>query len=252
MIRLKTPGEINKIEYVCRITGELLVWIKDYVKDGVSTKDLDSLIRERIKDKKCVPAFLGYGGFPASACISINEEVVHGIPSCRKILSGDIVSIDVGLEKDGYYSDSAVTYAVGDVTELNLKLMDSTYRSLKAGIENVKVGNRISDISRAVEGVVRADGFEVVRDLVGHGVGLEVHEDPAVPNYFEKNRKPDPIIEEGLVVAIEPMVNIGGYEVYTDPDDKWTVITEDGKPSAHFEHTVAVVDGKPKVLTEVA
>jgi len=248
MIPLKSAEEIGKIETVCKITAEILERIKEYVKEGISTRELDSRIEEWIKMQSAVPSFLGYRGYPASACISIDDEVVHGIPGPRQVKSGELVKIDVGVMKNGFYGDAAVTFPVEPISPDKRKLMEITYASLGAGIEKAKKGNRISDISFAVQSLVEKEGFQPVRALVGHGVGRAVHEEPQIPNYGHPGKGPK--IENGMVFAIEPMINAGTFEVYTDSDG-WTVITEDGKPSAHFEHTVAVVNGMPKILTVV-
>lgn len=249
MILLKSAHEIQKISYVCQILAEILERIDEYVEEGITTKEIDRIIEEWIRQKNCSPSFLGYLDYPASACISINEEVVHGIPGPRRIVAGDIVSIDVGVMKDGFFSDAAVTIPVPPISEENKRLIDSTRRSLKAGIAEAKRGNYISDISKAVQSTVAKDGFSPVRVLVGHGVGKAVHEDPQIPNFYKSGHSAR--IQDGMVLAIEPMINVGTYDVYTEADG-WTVVTEDGKPSAHFEHTIAVVDGKPRILTELS
>lgn len=248
MIPLKSIEEIRKIEIACKITAEILTRIGEYIQEGISTKELDQLIEGWIKMQNAYPAFLGYRGFPANTCISIDEEVVHGIPGPRQIKKGELVKIDVGVMKDGFYGDAAVTFPVEPISAEKRKLMETTKASLGAGIAQARKGNRISHISVAIQTTVEADGFQPVRALVGHGVGKAVHEEPQIPNFSSSGKSPK--IENGMVLAIEPMINAGTFEVYTDSDG-WTVQTEDGKPSAHFEHTVAVVDGMPKILTAV-
>lgn len=248
MIKCKSLFEINKIEISCKIIAEIFERIHDYVIADCTTKELDKMIHSWIKQKNANPSFLGFKGFPAASCISLNEEVVHGIPGPRKLQEGDIVSIDVGVEKDGFYGDAARTYSVGKISAEKEKLVLVTRASLSNGIRMARTGNRISDISHAVEETVEKEGFSPVRALVGHGVGVAVHEEPQIPNFGKAGRGPE--IMEGMVLAIEPMINAGTYEVYTDSDG-WTVITEDEQPSAHFEHTIAVVNGEAKILTEL-
>lgn len=246
MICLKTPEEIRKIEISCRIVATVLTRIADHVRDGVTTKDIDRLIDQWIREQAAKPAFLGYRGYPASSCISVNEEVVHGIPGPRRIKRGDIVGIDVGVEKDGYFGDAAVTFAVDSIDGEKQRLMTATRDALQAGIAQACKGNRIGDISHAIQAAVEREGFAPVRALVGHGVGKALHEEPQIPNYGAAGRGPR--IDDGMVLAIEPMINAGTHEVYTEPDG-WTVVTEDQRPSAHFEHTVAIVDGQARILT---
>jgi methionyl aminopeptidase len=209
---------------------------------------LDALIEDCIRSQGAEPAFKNYQGFPASACISINEEVVHGIPCDQVINDGDIVSVDVGSLIDGFYGDSARTYGVGNISKEKAKLMEITKKSLMAGIDKAKKGNNLGAVSAAVQAVAEAEGYGVVRQLVGHGIGRNMHEEPQVPNYGYADE--GPVLEAGLVIAIEPMVNVGTYKVKTMPDG-WTVVTADGQPSAHFEHTVAVTDNGPDILTLV-
>jgi methionyl aminopeptidase len=246
MISLKSLFEIEKIEVACKIVAEVLLRCRDQVQEGLASKDLDRMIKEWIIKESAYPAFLGYRGFPASSCISYNEEVVHGIPGPRRMKKGDIIKIDVGVVKNGFFGDAAITVPIEPISEEKRRLMESTLKSLHAGIQAAKKGNRISDISHAVQTIVEQDGFSPVQALVGHGVGKAVHEDPQVPNFGEPGCGAK--IRDGLVLAIEPMVNAGTYEVYTDTDG-WTVVTDDGKPSAHFEHTIAIINGLPKILT---
>ena len=216
---------------------------------GVTTAKLDRLAEEFIRSRGATPTFLGYHGFPASICASPNDMVVHGIPNSRKILKGDILSLDVGVTLEGYVADSAITLAIGEVEADTHRLLDVTAESLEAGLAQCVEGRRLGDISHAVQEVVEAAGFSVVRSLVGHGVGREMHEDPQIPNYGDPGRGPR--LEEGMVFAIEPMVNVGGYEVFIE-DDGWGISTSDGSLSAHFEHTVAVGKKRPRILTRRA
>ena len=247
MINLKSKQEIELIRECGKISAELFNDLCDIVKDGITTEKIDKFIGDFLKTRNAEPAFKGYRGFPANSCISIDREVVHGIPSGRIIKKGQIVSIDIGVKKNGYISDSANSYAVGEISFEKKKLIEITKNSLYAGIEKARVGNRVHDISSAVQEMVENAGFSVVRDLTGHGVGREIHEEPEVPNFGVPNTGRR--LLEGMVIAIEPMVNMGGYEVQT-ADNGWTIETIDGQPSAHFEHTVAIVDGDADILTK--
>lgn len=247
MINLYSREEIGKIRASCRIVGQILNAIGPDLRPGVRTEEINRRIEELIRGEGAEPAFLGYRGYPAASCISVNEEVVHGIPGSRKLKGGDLVSVDVGVRKDGFCGDAARTYKVGYVGRDQERLFGITALALERGIEKARAGNRISDISAAIEDTVEAEGCSPVRDLVGHGIGRKMHEDPQVPNY-RSGHAPDPLIRNGMVIAIEPMINLGSYEVETLAD-RWTVVTRDRKPSAHFEHTVAIVDGAAKVLT---
>lgn len=239
--------EIGIIEEACLITARVLDEIEVLIKAGISTYDLDSFARERILKFNAKPAFLGYRGFPGTICASKNEIVVHGIPDKNvKLENGDIIGIDMGVQYKGFFGDSARTFSVGSIDKKTQKLMEVTRGSLYNGIENCKVGNRISDISNAVELYVTKFGFSPVREFVGHGIGANLHEEPSIPNFGEKGKGPR--IKDGMVFAIEPMINAGTYDVEVLKDG-WTVVTKDGKNSAHFEHTVAVVDGQAKILT---
>lgn len=232
-----------------RITGEALYLAGEAVKEGVSTLALDKIVRDHIEKQGAKPSFLGYAGFPASACISINDEVIHGIPSEKKILKeGDIVKIDVGAFYKGFHGDSARTYAVGKVSAEAEKLIRVTKESFYKGAEKAVIGNRIGDIGFAIEEHVSENGFSVVRNYVGHGVGHELHEDPEVPNYGVPGRGAR--LSAGMTLAIEPMVNVGTYAVKV-LGDKWTVVTADGKLSAHYENTVAITENGPILLTEI-
>ena len=247
-IKLKTPAEIEEMAASGRLLASVFLEIRELVVPGVTTAEIDAAVERLIRDAGCVPSFKGYNGFPASACISVNEEVVHGIPSDRVLAEGDIVGIDIGLVRDGWHADSAETLAVGSISQEAGALLDVTERSLLLAIDRVRAGRRISDIGVAVQAHASQHGFSVVESLVGHGIGRDLHEDPQVPNY-RCFTAPDPVMEEGLVIAIEPMINQGTKRVTTAPD-QWTVLTADRKLSAHFEHTVAVTANGPRVLTQ--
>ena len=247
MIICRSAAELEKMRAAGRLVGEVITELAAHVAPGVTTAVLDAMAEERIRAAGAVPAFKGYHGYPATICASINEEVIHGIPSGRRILNeGDIVSIDVGASLDGYYGDSAVTLAVGPVSEEAATLLRVTEESLHKAIDRVRLGGRISDIGHAVQQHIEAYGFSVVREFVGHGIGQRMHEEPQVPNYGEPGRGPR--LTEGMVLAIEPMVNAGKPAVKV-LGDGWTAVTRDGSLSAHFEHTVAVTADGPRVLT---
>ncbi len=246
MIILKSNREIDLMREAGRIVALALEKMRTSVKPGITTADLDRIAEEVITGNGARPLFKGYGGFPASICTSVNEEVVHGIPSLRLLNSGDIISIDIGAEKNGYCGDAAVTLPVGEVSKEALKLLQVTKTALEKGIEKACPGNRLSDISHAVQNYAESHGFSVVREYVGHGIGTKMHEDPKVPNFGPSGRGPR--LETGMVLAIEPMVNQGTYQVEV-LQDGWTVVTRDRKLSAHFEHTVAITDNGPEILT---
>lgn len=248
MHELKNSTEIEYIRQACRIAGKLLVYLKEIVKPGVDTKLLDQKAEEYILKRGAVPAFKHYNGFPSSICTSVNEEVIHGIPGKYRLKEGDILSIDVGVKKAGYFGDAAVTIPIGQISPENENLLKITEESLYAGIVKAVHKNHVSDISRTIQGFVESRGFSVVRDFVGHGVGKKLHEDPPIPNYKTLGRGPQ--LFSGMTLAIEPMVNMCGFEVLVK-EDNWTVVTKDGKPSAHFEHTILVRDGEPEILTMV-
>ena len=250
MIFIKNPEQIKKMQIAGRITGEALALAGEAVRDGISTAELDKIIRNHIEKCGAKPSFLGYGGFPGSACISINDEVIHGIPSKKRILQeGDIVKIDVGAFIGGYHGDSANTFPVGKVSDEALRLIEATKKSFELGVAAAeKEGARIGDIGHAIDSYVSEMGYSVVRKYVGHGVGAELHEDPSVPNYGTPGRGTR--ITKGMVIAIEPMVNAGVYGVKELPDG-WTVKTADGKLSAHYEHTVAITENGALLLTKV-
>ncbi len=249
MIHLKNSAQIAEMKEAGRITGEALLIARDMIRPGISTYEIDAAIRRYIEKCGAKPAFLGYGGFPASACISINDEVIHGIPSKKRILQeGDIVKIDTGATYHGYVGDSARTIPVGRVSEEAQKLIRATRDSFWAGVDQFKVGNRLGDVGAAIDAVVRENGFETVRRYVGHGIGTDMHESPDVPNYGTPGRGVR--LCAGMVLAIEPMVNVGSFEVREMPDG-WTVKTADGSLSAHYENTVALTSEGVLILTEV-
>lgn len=248
-INLKSSSEIQKMLDANQIVAATLAMLAERVEPGLTTFQLDKWAEDFARQHGAVPAFKGYRGFPGSLCVSINEEVVHGIPSKRVVLQdGDILSIDFGIKLKGFYGDSAVTLPIGDISADKQKLIDVTRQSLELAIEQVRVGNRINDLSRAVQQYVESHGFSVVRQFVGHGIGSQLHEAPEIPNYERKERTPRLIA--GMALAIEPMVNLGAYDVDVLKDG-WTVLTADRKPSAHFEHTVVVTEGDPLVLSRL-
>lgn len=246
-ILIKTAAEIEKMRASGRILREVHNAIAPVVKPGASTMDLEKAAGAKIAEFGVIPAFKGYHGYPAALCTSINEEVVHGIPNAERILrDGDIVSIDCGVVLEGFYSDAAVTYAVGTATERTRRLLETTRASLDAAIQQAVVGGRLGDISAAVQEICEAEGFGVVRDFVGHGIGRAMHEDPQVPNFGARGKGPR--LKAGMVLAIEPMINAGRPEVRVLKDG-WTAVTVDGSYSAHFEHTVAITKDGPQILT---
>jgi methionyl aminopeptidase len=249
LITLRSQREIEKIRKACCIVAEVLQHIKEHIQPGVTTLELNVLSEELAKKRKAKPAFKGYQGYPYSLCTSINEEVVHGMPSKHRHLhEGDIISIDFGVVIDGYYGDSAITVAVGKISEDAEQLCKVTEQSLYEGIRQVVVGNHLSDISHAIQSYVESRGYSVVREFVGHGIGQHLHESPQIPNYGPPGRGVK--LRAGMVFAIEPMINLGGPEVEI-LKDQWTAVTVDRKISAHFEHTVAVTDNGPDILTRL-
>ena len=249
MIILKTRKEIDIMQEAGLINYECHMKIRDLIQEGISTYELDRVAEEYILSKGAKPAFKGYKGYPATINASINEEVVHGIPSKDRLLNkGDIIGIDLGCIYKGYYADSANTWKVGEISPGLDKLLQVTQECLYLAIMQSTVGNRISDISGAVQRHAESNGFSVVRDLVGHGVGRKMHEDPQVPNFVSRRMGIDHRLKKGMVFAIEPMINMGVFRVQV-LDDDWTVVTADGKPSAHFEHTIAVTENGPEILT---
>jgi methionyl aminopeptidase len=247
MVRIRTKREVDLIATSCQIVADTLNMLTEYVKPGISILELDSKAETFIKNKGARPAFKGYMGFPATLCVSVDDEVVHGIPSDRILEEGQIVGIDCGAERDGYFGDHAKTFSVGKISEVKQKLMDVTSKSLILGIEAAKPGNYVSDIGYAIQTYSEGFGFSVVRELVGHGIGTELHEEPQIPNYGEP--KQGYMLREGMCIAIEPMINLGVKEVKTDTDG-WTIRTFDGKASAHFEHTIAITSNGPKILSQ--
>lgn len=250
-VSLKSPAEISLMRESSRIVAQVLQIVKGLIKPGITTKELDDVAEEFIRSQGGEPAFKGYGTnkhnlFPASLCISIDDQVVHGIPGHRKLVEGELVSIDVGVKKHEFYGDGAWTFPVGKVSGDKARLMKVTEESLFRGIDQARAGNRVHDISSAVQSCVEREGFSVVRDLVGHGVGRALHEDPAVPNYGQAGT--GMVLQKGMTIAIEPMVNFGKFKVTLDADG-WTIRTSDGSPSAHFEHTIAITDDTPEILT---
>ena len=246
MIIFKSEREIQHLREAGRIVALALRAVRQAVAPGVTTQDLDEVARELITAHGAVPAFKGYHGFPGNICASVNDEVVHGIPGPKRLQEGDIISVDCGAIYNGYYGDSAVTIPVGAVDPVSERLLRVTEESLYKGIAAATVGNRLSDISHAVQLHVEAEGFSVVRDYVGHGIGRNMHEDPQIPNFGAPGR--GPLLKPGMVLAIEPMVNVGTYKVRSLKDG-WTVVTTDGKRSAHFEHTIAITPDGPQILT---
>jgi methionyl aminopeptidase len=248
VIQLKSQREIEIMARGGKILADTVALMESSVRPGMSTADLDKIAEDFIRSHKgAVPSFKGLYNFPASICSSINNEIVHGIPSKKRVLNeGDIISIDVGVQYEGYHTDSATTVPIGDVPPESQRLLDVTQRALSAGINAAQPGNHVGDIGAAIQAVVEESGYSIVRDLVGHGIGVAFHEEPQVPNYGKPRRGTK--LVPGLTIAIEPMVNIGGPATRTMPD-RWTVVTVDGSRSAHFEHTVAITEGGPRVLT---
>jgi len=248
VIIVKTPQEIDKMRISCQMVAEILQELREKVAPGITTCELDQIAEQACLKRKAKPAFKGYGGFPCSICASPNHTVVHGFATKQPLVAGDIISIDFGVLYNGFYGDSAVTLPVGDVNREKVRLMEVTKASLDAGIEKVAPGAFLSDVSAAVQTVVEAAGYSVVREFVGHGIGRSLHEDPQIPNYGKPGFGPK--LKKGMVLAIEPMVNAGTQHVRV-LDDGWTAVTQDGRPSAHFEHTVAVTETGYEILTRV-
>ena len=247
MIYIKNKKDIEIMREACKLTKEALYEVGKFIKPGVTTKELDRVAYEFIKKHNAVPSFLNYNGFPASICSSVNDEVVHGIPDKRMLNDGDIISIDIGAYLNGFHGDCAKTFFVGNVSDDAKRLVEVTKNSFYEGLKFAKAGNRIGDISSAIQLYVESNGCSVVRDLVGHGIGHDLHEDPSVPN-FGKAGKGVRLVS-GMTLAIEPMVNLGSYSVYTESND-WTVKTVDGSLSAHYENTILITDGEPEILTK--
>ena len=248
MIIIKSKKEIEFMREAGKIVAETHELLKEAITPGISTLELDKIAEENIRKYNAIPSFKGYGGFPGTICASVNEQVVHGIPGNQIVKEGDIISIDIGAYYKGYHSDSAKTHGVGVISEEDRKLIEVAKESFYEGIKFAKLGYRLSDISHAIQAHAEKQGFSVVRDLVGHGVGTELHEDPQVPNYGPPGKGPR--LKEGMVLAIEPMINAGRYHVKT-LSDGWTIVTIDGKNSAHYEHTIAITEDEPLILTKL-
>lgn len=246
MVKLKTREEIELMRESAQLVSQTLGMLAAEIRPGITTLHLDDLARDFITDHHAIPGFLGLYDFPNTLCMSVNEQVVHGIPNNKTLIDGDIVSIDCGVLKNGFYGDHAYTFAVGEIDSEIQQLLEITKKSLFLGIEQMVVGNRVGDISFAIQQYTEKHGYGVVRELVGHGLGKKMHESPEVPNYGKRGRGPK--IKNGLVLAIEPMINLGTKNI-KQLSDGWTIVTADKKPSAHFEHNVAVVDGKPDILS---
>lgn len=246
-VTIKSAREIELMREAGRLLAEVHDELAAFIRPGISTKDIDKLGEKLIREKGCIPNFLNYHGYPASVCVSVNDEVVHGIPNKHRILKdGDIVSLDAGLIYKGYHSDAARTHAVGTISKEAQQLIDVTRQSFFEGIKYAKAGNRLHDISNAIAAYAESFGYGVVRDLVGHGIGTELHEDPQIPNFKQLRRGMK--LMPGMTLAIEPMINAGTWEVCW-LDDEWTVVSEDGSLSAHYENTVLITDGEPEILT---
>lgn len=246
MIIIKSENEIREMKEAGKGVAHVLEKMESVLRPGITTLELDQIAEEEIRKYNMIPAFKGYNGFPASICVSINEQVVHGIPSDRKVCEGDIVSIDVGTIYNGYYGDAAKTFSVGTVSDEAKKLIEVTEKCFFEGLKYCKSGFRLSDISHAIQTYVESHGYSVVKDFVGHGIGKNMHEDPQIPNYGRPGRGTR--LSAGMVFAIEPMVNVG-TDMVTVLLDNWTAVTQDSKLSAHYEHTVAITDGEPMILT---
>jgi methionyl aminopeptidase len=249
VIIIRSNREIERLKRSNAIVAEVLRELKKAIAPGVIAQELDRIAEEVIRSRGAIPAFKGYRGFPKSLCVSINEEVVHGIPNHRRLREGDVVSLDVGVNLNGYFGDAAITLPVAEVDEEAQRLLKVTEQALSMGIEKARVGNRLFDISCAIQAWVESNGFSVVRDFVGHGIGKSLHEEPQIPNFGEAHQGPR--LEQGMVFALEPMVNEGTYEVKI-LSDGWTVVTADGKRSAHFEHSIAITDGEAEILSKLS
>jgi methionyl aminopeptidase len=248
MILLKSLQELARMEEANHIVAEILARVQERVLPGVQTRELDELAHEMCRSRGVEPAFKGYRGYPRSICVSVNEEVVHGIPGPRRIKAGDLVSLDFGVKYQGYYGDAAVTVAVGEVAPRARALLEATEKALYAGIDQAKVGRHLSDISAAVQDVVEGAGFGVIREFVGHGIGRSLHEDPQIPNFGPPGK--GPVLQAGMTLAIEPMTCMGAWQVRI-LEDGWTAVTQDGSYAAHFEHTVAVTANGPLILSRL-
>lgn len=249
MVIFKSQNEIDRIRKASQIVARTLNFLASHVQPGITTRELDQIAESEIRKAGAIPAFKGYRGFPATLCVSVNEEVVHGIPSDRKLKEGDIVGLDLGCIWEDFYGDAAKTFAVGEISEEAKRLLETTEKSLLLGIDQARVGNRIGDIGYAVQTLAESSGYSVVRDFVGHGIGRNLHEDPQVPNYG--NRGQGPRIKAGMVIAIEPMVCQGRADVEVLADN-WTAVTRDRSLAAHFEHSIAITDNGPEILSVVS
>jgi methionyl aminopeptidase len=249
MIVRKSAQEIEKMAAAGRVVAETIAHVGEQLEPGVTTGELDAIAEEVIRSHGGVPTSKGYRGYPAAICISPNSMVVHGIPGAHRVAEGDLITIDVGVTLDGYIADSAFTFPVGEVTEEAQRLLEAGRDALAAGIAQAQAGNRVGDISAAVQQLVEGRGFSVIRSLVGHGVGRSYHEDPHIPNFGQPGR--GPLLSEGMTIAIEPMITAGGPDVYVH-DDEWSISTDDGSLAAHFEHTVAITAAGPRILTRAA
>lgn len=246
MITLKSPQEIEILRESNRIVAQILASLRDFIRPGVTTKELNRLAERLTRQKGATPAFKGYNGYPATLCVSVNEEIIHGIPGPKRLREGDLVSLDMGVRYRGYYGDAAITLPVGKVNQRARKLLQVTKEALKRAIEVAVPGNRLSDISYAIQSYAEGEGFSVVREFVGHGIGKRLHEDPQIPNYGPPHR--GPFLKVGMVLALEPMVNVGTWRAEL-LSDSWTAVTADGSLSAHFEHTIAITDDGPLILS---
>jgi methionyl aminopeptidase len=246
MIPVKSKEDLKMLKESGRILSEIMQRLREFIRVGVSTREIDELAAELIREKDSIPAFRGYKGFPANICTSINEEVVHGIPDQRRLKEGDIISLDLGIDYKGYFSDVAVTQGIGRIDSQKEKLITVTRNALSKGINQARINNHLSDISYAIQTYVEKHGFSVVRQFVGHGIGRSLHETPEIPNFGRPHQ--GEILKSGMVFAIEPMVNMGTWECKI-LDNGWTAVTKDGRPSAHFEHTVAITENGPQILT---
>jgi methionyl aminopeptidase len=246
LIIIKSPQEIKILRESNRIVAQVLASLKEAIRPGVSTKELDRLAEELTRQKGAIPAFKGYNGYPATLCVSVNEEIIHGIPGPRRLREGDLVSLDMGVRYRGYYGDAAITLPLGRVSQRAKRLLQVTKGALKRAIEIAVPGNRLSDISHAIQSYAEGKGFSVVREFVGHGIGKKLHEDPQITNYGPPHQ--GPFLKVGMVLALEPMVNVGTWRAKLLPDG-WTAVTADGSLSAHFEHTIAITDDGPLILS---
>lgn len=246
MITIKKPNEIEKMRVAGKLTGDALKFIEEKIKPGVTTAQINSLIHEFITSHDAIPSFLNYNGYPASACVSVNDVIVHGIPGSYALEEGDIVSIDVGVIKDGWQGDAARTFAVGKISSEAQKLIDVTRECFFEGIKHARAGRRLGDLSEAIQAHAEAHGYGVVRAMVGHGIGRHMHEDPSVPNFGKTGT--GVMLKSGYTIAVEPMINAGTFKLKIDPDG-WTARTADGSLSAHYENTILVLDGEPEILT---